>query len=157
MILLGGFLGKIIINQNAKKEENNESPFYLYDEDTLKHLITNDMCIVQIPFTVYKQEVSQPVSSNQALPSIEEIAENQNKNPIVKFFGIHFREAPEVRAYRQQAEHQQKERNRTGTFSKITKKKSGDIIKQFEITQKTRALLGGGTRTFKRSLGSLSS
>ena len=111
------------VKADEKKKENNESPFYLSDEDILKHLITNDMGVVQIPSTVHKQDSSQPVSSNRVFPSIEEIAKNQSKNPIVRFFGIHFGESAEERASRKQAECQQREQSDPGTsIIKLLKK-----------------------------------
>ena len=88
-----------------------------------KHFINNDVGVVKIPSTVHKRDLVQSIAGNQAFPSIEEIAENQNKNPFVRFLGIHFGETPEDRARRKQAERQQRERDNPGTsIIKLLKK-----------------------------------
>ena len=133
------------VKAGEKQDQSNECTFYLSSKNISKHFINNDVGVVKIPSTVHKRDLAQSIAGNQAFPSIEEIAENQNKNPFVRFLGIHFGETPEDRARRKQAERQQSERNNPGSSSRVTKEKSGSITKHLEMTQKTRALPGGGT------------
>ena len=133
------------VKADEKQDQTNENTFYLSNKNIPKHFINNDVGVVQIPSTIHKRDIAQPISGDQAFPSIEEIAENQNKNPIVRFWGLHLGETAEQRNRRKQAERQQRDRNNPGTSSSTVQDRSGRITNHFEMTQKTQALPGGGT------------